>query len=87
MLNFRLVDLERDPSTGAVMPPHSIRTGDICRLQPQLSGSARKKELTEASKKAVEGVIARVKEGTITLSLRTDEEVPFDFQTRCWLYK
>jgi DNA polymerase alpha-associated DNA helicase A len=81
-----LVELERDSSTGGVLPTHAIRTGDICRLQPLLSGSAKKKDLAEASKTAVEGVISRVKEGSITLSLRTDEEIPFAFETRCWLY-
>jgi DNA polymerase alpha-associated DNA helicase A len=85
-LTFRLVELERDASTGGTLPSHAIRTGDICRLQPLLSGSAKKKELTEANKSAVEGVISRVREGSITLSLRTDEEIPFTFETRCWLY-
>jgi len=79
------VELARDPSTGGVIPPHAIRTGDICRLQPLLSGSAKKRDLTEASKNAVEGVVSRVKEGSITLALRADEEVPFDFESRCWL--
>jgi hypothetical protein len=67
------------------MPPHAIRTGDICRLQPLLSGSAKKKDITEASKNAIEGVISRVKESSITLSLRTDEQIPFAFETRCWV--
>jgi DNA polymerase alpha-associated DNA helicase A len=83
---FRLVELERDSSTGGTLPSHAIRTGDICRLQPLLSGSAKKKDLTESSKAAVEGVISRVRESSITLSLRTDEEIPFAFETRCWLY-
>jgi hypothetical protein len=48
--------------------------------------SVKKKDLAEAGKTAVEGVISRVKEGSITLSLRTDEEIPFAFETRCWLY-
>ena len=82
----RLLDLERDVSTGGVMPPHAIRTGDICRLQPQLSGSSKKKDLTDAAKNAVEGVVSRVKENSITLSLRTDEELPFGFEVRCWMY-
>lgn len=82
----RLLDLERDVSTGGVMPTHAIRTGDICRLQPQLSGSSKKKDLTDAAKNAVEGVVSRVKENSITLSLRTDEELPFGFEVRCWLY-
>jgi hypothetical protein len=67
------------------MPPHAIRTGDICRLQPLLSGSAKKKDLTEATLHAVEGVISRVKENSITLSLRIDEQIPFGFESRCWL--
>ena len=46
---------------------------------------ALKKDLTEASQTAVEGVISRVKENSITLSLRTDEQIPFGFETRCWL--
>lgn len=79
------MELEKDLSTGGAIPPHAIRTGDVCRLQPLLSGSAKKKDLTEASKNAVEGVISRVKEGSITLSLRTDEQIPFGFETRCWL--
>ena len=79
------MELERDASTGGVIPPHAIRVGDICRLQPLLSGSAKKKELHEASKTAVEGVVSRVREGSITLALRTDEEIPFGFETRCWL--
>ena len=83
--SYRLVELERDASTGGIIPPHAIRVGDICRLQPLLSGSAKKKELTEASKNAVEGVISRVKENNITLALRTDEEIPFGFEVRCWL--
>jgi hypothetical protein len=81
----RLLDLERDASTGGVMPPHAIRTGDICRLQPQLSGSSKKKDLAEAAKTAVEGVISRVKDNSITLSLRTDEEIPFGLEQRCWM--
>lgn len=85
-LTHSLVELERDSSTGGILPVHAIRTGDICRLQPLLSRSAKKKDLAEASKTAVEGVISRVKEGSITLSLRTDEEIPFGFETRCWLY-
>ena len=85
MLIFRLVELERDTSTGGILPPHAIRTGDICGLQPLLSGSAKKKDLTEASRNTVEGVISRVKENSITLSLRTDEQIPFGFETRCWL--
>ena len=83
---YRLVEVERDASTGGVIPPHAIRTGDICRLQPLLSGSAKKKDVTEAQKVAVEGVVSRVKEGSITLSLRNDEEIPFSFETRCWLF-
>jgi hypothetical protein len=80
------VELERDASTGGVLPPHAIRTGDICRLQPLLSGSAKKKEVSEVRKMAVEGVVSRVKEGSITLSLRTEDEIPFSFETRCWLF-
>ena len=82
----RLVEVERDASTGGVIPPHAIRTGDICRLQPLLSGSAKKKDVAEANKVAVEGVVSRVKEGSVTLSLRNDEEIPFSFETRCWLF-
>jgi hypothetical protein len=67
------------------MPSHSMRTGDICRLQPLLPGSSKKKNLAEANKAAVEGVISRVKENSITLALRNDEEIPFGFETRCWL--
>lgn len=68
------------------MPPHAIRTGDIGRLQPLLSGSAKKRDVTEAKRLAVEGVVSRVKEGSITISLRNDEEIPFSFETRCWLF-
>jgi hypothetical protein len=50
-----------------------------------LSGSAKKRDLNEVAKNAVEGVISRVKEGSITLSLRMDEEIPFGFDMRCWL--
>ena len=82
----RLLELERDGSTGGTIPPHAIRSGDICRLQPLLSGSAKKKDLKEASKNAVEGVVSRVKEGSITLALRNEEEVPFGNDVRCWLY-
>jgi hypothetical protein len=67
------------------MPSHLMRTGDICRLQPLLSGSSKKKALVEAGKTAVEGVISRVKENSITLSLRNDEEISFGFETRFWL--
>ena len=67
------------------MPPHAIRTGDICRLQTQLSGSSKKKDLVDASRNAVEGVISRVKENIITLSLRIDVEIPFGSESRCWL--
>ena len=84
-LFFRIVELERDLSTGGIIPPHSIRTGDVCRLQQQLSASAKKKDVADATKNAVEGVIARVKENSITLSLRNDEEIPFALEARCWL--
>ena len=82
---FRLVDVERDVSTGGLLPLHSIRTGDICRLQPLVSGSAKKKEVNEVSKMTVEGVVSRVRENCITIALRVDEEIPFSFDTRCWL--
>jgi DNA polymerase alpha-associated DNA helicase A len=51
-----------------------------------LSGSAKKKDIVEAKNVAVEGVVSRVKEGSVTLSLRNDEEIPFSFETRCWLF-
>jgi hypothetical protein len=83
----RLVELGRDSSVGGgPIPPHAIRTGDICRLQPLLSGSAKKKDLAEARQTSIEGVISRVREGSITLALRNEEEIPFPFETRCWLY-
>ena len=81
----RLVELERDSSTGGILPTHAIKVGDVCRLQRQLSGSAKKRELAEMSKNAVEGVISRVKEYCITLSLRNEEEIPFGLESRCWL--
>jgi len=81
------VELARDPSVGGgAIPPHAIRTGDICRLQPLLSGSAKKKELAEARQNSVQGVVFRVKESSVTLALRNDEEIPFGFESRCWLY-
>ena len=80
------MELERDASTGGSIPPHAIRTGDTCRLQPLLPGSAKKKEVTDAGKMAVEGVVSRVKEGSITLSVRNEDEIPLSFETRCWLF-
>ena len=46
----------------------------------------KKKELAEARQNSVEGVISRVKESGVTLALRNDEEIPFGFESRCWLY-
>ena len=82
-----MLELARHPSVGGGgIPPPAIRAGDICRLQPLLSGSAKKKELAEARQNSVEGVISRVKESGVTLALRNDEEIPFGFESRCWLY-
>ncbi|BFZ58095.1 hypothetical protein PYCC9005_005153 [Savitreella phatthalungensis] len=55
----------------------AMRTGDLVRLQPQLAGSANKIELAAASKDGVDGVVTRVSDDKITLTLdREDDDVP-----------
>jgi DNA polymerase alpha-associated DNA helicase A len=87
-----VLELEPDSATTSnkkddgtlLLPEHGIRTGDIVRVQSMTGGSAKKKEKAEASKDGVEGVISKVSESKISVSLdKEDVEIP---NGRLWMY-
>ncbi|KAH8155178.1 uncharacterized protein LAJ45_00187 [Morchella importuna] len=65
--------LELEPDNAIVsdgkIPPHGVRQGDIVRVEVQPGGSATKKEKSELSDNGVEGVVHRVFEGRIAVSV------------------
>lgn len=80
----RLVELEKSAAFHAEMklPPHTFRTGDVVRMydaaaQSGAGGKAKKKEATAASvatEEGVGGVVYRVDEKSVTLSLKSDKK-------------
>lgn len=72
-----ILDLEPDNAivSDAKIPPHGVRQGDIVRIEVQPGGSATKKDKSELSDNGVEGVVHRVFEGRIAVSVspKSDE--------------
>ena|ERR1700761_2079448 len=87
-----VVALEPDSATvsskktdgSALLPEHGIRTGDIVLVQTMTSGSAKKKEKSEATKDGVEGVVSKIGESSVSVALdKEDADVP---NGRLWMY-
>jgi DNA polymerase alpha-associated DNA helicase A len=82
-----VLELEPDAATSnsASLPEHGIRVGDVVRVQSMVSGSAKKKEKSEAETAGCNGVISKVTESRISVALdKDDSDVP---QGRLWIVK
>lgn len=77
-----VVELALDPAVVAKgekpdIPEHGIRVGDIVAVQDQPSGSAKKTEKKELTKKGAEGVVLRVRRENVEVVLdKEDADVP-----------
>jgi DNA polymerase alpha-associated DNA helicase A len=86
-----VVELALDPAVGTKgdkpeIPEHGIRTGDIVAIQEQPTGSAKKAEKRDLTKKGVEGVVLKVKRENIEIVL-DKEESDAPSGTKLWLVK
>ncbi|KAK3695390.1 P-loop containing nucleoside triphosphate hydrolase protein [Podospora appendiculata] len=61
-------------SSGAELPEHGIRTGDIVIVAEQPAGSAKKREVRELERKGAKGVVTRVARGWISVALDEERE-------------
>lgn len=68
-----LLELERDSAVGGSdgsLPEHTLRTGDMVRVEEMpSSGAARKKEKVELGKKGVQGVVVKVGGGKVVVAV------------------
>ncbi|KAI5780203.1 DNA helicase-like protein [Peziza echinospora] len=74
-----LIDLELDSAVSAKsgasgddagkLPAHTIRPGDIVRVEEQASGGAKRKVKAELGERGLEGVVSRVTEGRVTVAI------------------
>ncbi|KAJ3973634.1 AAA domain-containing protein [Lentinula raphanica] len=82
-----LVELERPSAyhTNPIFPPHSLRTGDIARIEPNATPKSKKPSSTDIKDAAVEGVIYKVSDTRIVLAV--DSEHDLNLPERCRLVK
>ncbi|KAJ3757511.1 P-loop containing nucleoside triphosphate hydrolase protein [Lentinula raphanica] len=82
-----LVELERPSAyhTNPIFPPHSLRTGDIARIEANATSKSRKPSSTDIKDAAVEGVIYKVSDTRIVLAV--DSEDDLSLPERCRLVK
>jgi DNA polymerase alpha-associated DNA helicase A len=66
------------------LPEHGIRVGDVVRVQTMVSGSAKKREKSEAENAGCAGVVSKVGESIMAVALdKEDVDIP---QGRLWMY-
>lgn len=88
-----LVELERAGATAGANKEDRIffagivRTGDIVRIEEQPAGSTKKHALAEASKNGLEGVVSKVNDERITVTLSHEDAEPSSLRGRVWIVK
>ncbi|KAL1691488.1 P-loop containing nucleoside triphosphate hydrolase protein [Schizophyllum commune] len=79
-----LVELERPSAHHAspIFPPHTLRTGDLARIEANVTTTQKAKatskkqaSATESKGKVVEGVVYKMSDTRITVAVDTDEEL------------
>ncbi|KAF3928358.1 hypothetical protein ABW21_db0202963 [Orbilia brochopaga] len=82
-----IVELVPDSAlnTTARIPVHTLRTGDIVRIEEQPSGSAKKQAKQELRDRGLAGVVLRTTQSKIAVALNIDKQVNLDFPKRMWL--
>ncbi|KAI5829521.1 P-loop containing nucleoside triphosphate hydrolase protein [Schizophyllum commune Tattone D] len=89
-----LVELERPSAHHAspIFPPHTIRTGDLARIEANVTSTQKTKgpskkqaSATESKGKIAEGVVYKMSDTRITVAVDTDEEL--DLPDRLQLVK
>ncbi|KAK6332458.1 hypothetical protein TWF730_011366 [Orbilia blumenaviensis] len=84
-----VVELSPDSSLApGGMPAHGLRTGDIVRIEEQLSASAKKLQVKEAQAGGLTGVVVRSATQKLAVALETDKShLSVDTTKRIWVVK
>ncbi|KAJ3818720.1 P-loop containing nucleoside triphosphate hydrolase protein [Lentinula raphanica] len=79
-----LVELERPSAyhTNPIFPPHSLRTGDIARIEPNANPKSKKPSSTDIKDAAVEGVIYKVSDTRIVLAVDSEHDLNLPERSR-----
>ncbi|KAJ4496074.1 AAA domain-containing protein [Lentinula edodes] len=82
-----LIELERPSAyhTNPTFPPHNLRTGDLARIEANITTKSKKQASTETKDSTVEGVVYKVSDTRIVLAV--DSEDDLGLPERCRLVK
>ncbi|KAK6513297.1 hypothetical protein TWF281_004936 [Arthrobotrys megalospora] len=70
------------------MPTHGLKTGDIVKIEEQLSASAKKSQKKEAQAEAITGVVVRSASQKLAVALEMDKPyLSLDTAKRIWVVK
>ncbi|KIJ28163.1 hypothetical protein M422DRAFT_61944 [Sphaerobolus stellatus SS14] len=88
-----LIELERPAAyhTTPIFPPHTLRTGDLARIDEHASGVTKKSKVTKdtSAKSVIEGVVYKVSNTRIVLAVDppSSSNEDLDIPDRCCLIK
>ncbi|KAF5392749.1 hypothetical protein D9757_000845 [Collybiopsis confluens] len=88
LVKYSLVELERPSAyhTNPIFPPHTLRPGDLARIEANITAKINKKSATPDSKdSAVEGVVYKVSDTRIVIAV--DNEDDLNLPERCRVVK
>ncbi|KIK68283.1 hypothetical protein GYMLUDRAFT_154386 [Collybiopsis luxurians FD-317 M1] len=82
-----LVELERPSAyhTSPVFPPHTLRPGDLARIEANVTAKPKKPAQADAKESAVEGVVYKVSDTRIVVAV--DSEDDLSLPERCRVVK
>ncbi|KAJ3888666.1 P-loop containing nucleoside triphosphate hydrolase protein [Lentinula edodes] len=82
-----LIELERPSAyhTNPTFPPHNLRTGDLARIEANITTKSKKQASTDTKDSTVEGVVYKVSDTRIVLAV--DSEDDLGLPERCRLVK
>ncbi|KAJ3864268.1 P-loop containing nucleoside triphosphate hydrolase protein [Lentinula novae-zelandiae] len=82
-----LIELERPSAyhTNLTFPPHTLRTGDLARIEANITTKSKKQASTDTKDSTVEGVVYKVSDTRIVLAV--DSEDDLGLPERCRLVK
>ncbi|KAJ3850391.1 P-loop containing nucleoside triphosphate hydrolase protein [Lentinula lateritia] len=82
-----LIELERPSAyhTNPTFPPHNLRTGDLARIEANITTKSKRQASTDTKDSTVEGVVYKVSDTRIVLAV--DSEDDLGLPERCRLVK